>query len=223
MLRVGVAVEVGLIETMRARQGRLPWLERHLERLRASVTALGVAGPPLDMVDLARLAVGPGDRIVRLELRRGQVELSTRDVNTERTVAVVVSDEPHRPYPHKTTGREQFARALVSARRHGADDALLVTADGYVAEGTSWNLFWWDRGGLYTPAAELGVLPGIGRSRVMELTRVQEARVPAAALAGRNLFLVNAVRGIVEIGSLQGSPVPSDPRTAELSSAFWPD
>lgn len=223
MSRVGAVVAAGLIETIRVRRGRLPWLGRHVARLRASVAALGAAEPPLDILDLARMAVGPGDRVVRLELRAGHVELSTRDVNTEIAVAVVVSDEPYRPYPHKTTRREQFDRARAHARRAGADDALLVTSQGYVAEGTSWNLFWWDQGVLYTPAAELGVLPGIGRSRVMELTGVQEARVPVSALAGRSVFLVNAVRGVVEIGSLQGSAVPSDARTAELSTAFWPD
>jgi branched-subunit amino acid aminotransferase/4-amino-4-deoxychorismate lyase len=216
-------VQVGLIETIRVREGRLPWLGRHLARLRASVAALEITPPPADVADLARMAAGAGDRVVRLQLRDGHVEVTTRDVNAERAVAVVVSDELHRPYPHKTTRREQFGRALANARRIGAHDALLVRADGYVAEGTSWSLFWWDNGTLYTPAEELGVLPGIGRSRVMELAGVKEARVPVSALAGRSLFLVNAVRGIVEIALLQGVAVPRDPRTAELSSSFWPD
>jgi len=74
----------------------------------------------------------------------------------------------------------------------------------------------------FTPAEELGILPGIGRSRIMELTGVQEARVELSALAGRSMFFVNAVRGIVEISRLLGEPVPRDLRTAELSSAFWP-
>jgi len=57
----------------------------------------------------------------------------------------------------------------------------------------------------------------------MELTDVKEERVPVVALAGRSLFIVNAVRGIVEVGVFDGAPVPRDPRTAELSFAFWPD
>lgn len=220
---VGAGSEVGLIETMRARDGRLPWLGRHMARLRASVAALGVAEPPADSSDLVRIVAGLGNRVVRVELRGGQVALSTRDVNEEHGVSVMVSSEPYTPYPHKTTRRTQFERALVNARRTGAHDALLVTADGYVAEGTSWNLFWWDNGTLYTPAEELGILPGIGRGRVMELAGVQETKAPPAALAKRSLFLVNAVRGVVEIVSLEGAVVPSDPRTAELSSSFWPD
>jgi len=216
-------VDVGLIETLRGRDGRLPWLGRHLARMRASVTALGLANPPVDIADLARIAAGPGERVVRLELRDGHVEVSTRAVTEQRSVALMVSDEAYRPYPHKSTCREQFGRSLANARRLGVDDALLVTTDGYVAEGTAWSLFWWDNGTLFTPAEELGILPGIGRSRIMELTGVTEARVQVSALAGKSMFLVNAVRGIVEISGLQGEPVPSDPRTAELSSAFWPD
>lgn len=220
---VGALVRIGLIETIRARHGRVPWLRRHIERLYATVAALGLTEPVDDVGDLVRIAVGSGDRVVRLELREGHAEISTREVNADRAIAVVVSKEVHVPYPHKTTQREQFGRALSNARRIGAHDALLVTADGYAAEGTAWNLFWWDGSTLCTPAADLGVLPGVGRRRVMELREVKEERATVAELARRSLFLVNAVRGIVEIGLLQGVPVPRDPRTAELSSEFWPD
>lgn len=216
-------VDLGLIETMRARGGRLPWLGRHLARLSASVDALGLAPAPADIADVARMAAAGGDRVVRLELHGGHVDVSTREVPEQRPIFVIVSEEPYQPYPHKTTRREPFGRALTSARRNGAHDALLVSAEGYVTEGTTWSLFWWDAGRLCTPAEELGILPGIGRSRVMELAGVKEARVRVSDLAGLSLFLVNAVRGVVEISRFQGEPVPSDPRTAELSASFWPD
>jgi len=223
MSSVGAPVQIGLIETMRVREGRIPWLARHLARLRASLAALGAPEPQEDLPDLVRLAVGFGDRVVRLQLTDGHTEIATRDVNTERAISVVVAGEVHQPYPHKTTRREQFGRALANARRTGAQDAVLVTADGFVAEGTAWNLFWWNNGTLCTPAADLGILPGLGRRCIMELTDVQEERVPVAALAGRSLFIANAVRGIVEVRVFDGSPVPRDPRTAELASGFWPD
>jgi len=222
MPRVGAPVQIGLIETMRAREGRVPWLERHLARLRASLAALGGPEPPADLADLVRFAVGQGDRVVRLQLTDGHAELATRDVNAEQSIRVVVAGEVHQPYPHKTTRREQFGRALANARRIGASDALLVTANGFVAEGTTWNLFWWENGSLCTPAADLGIFPGLGRTRIMEMSDVKEERVPVAALAGHSLFIANAVRGIVEIAVLEGASVPRDPRTAELASGFWP-
>jgi len=214
---------LALIETMRASEGRIPWLERHLARLRASSVALGLAQPPDDLSDLLRSIVGSCDRVVRLELRDGRPEITTRDASAWRSPAIVVSDEVHRSYPNKTTQREHFGRALASAKRIGADDALLVTAQGEIAEGTAWNLFWWEGDTLYTPAVELGILPGIARGRIMELAEAQEVRVRVAALAGRSLFLANAVQGIVEIGTFERSRVPRHPRTAQLSAAFWPD
>ncbi len=66
MPRVGAPVQIGLIETMRVREGRVPWLARHLARLQASLAALGAPEPHEDLADLVRLAVGFGDRVVRL-------------------------------------------------------------------------------------------------------------------------------------------------------------
>src|SRR3989475_11916525 len=49
-------------------------------------------------------------------------------------------------------------------------DALpILTPEGWVAEGTVWNVFWWNGDWLRTPALDVGILPGIGRARVLEL------------------------------------------------------
>lgn len=214
----------GLIETMRARGGRLPFLERHLARLRHSVAQLGLDAPGGgDLAELARTAAGEGDGVVRIEVRDGRAAVTTGPVPSTDPPSVIIAEVPHAPYPHKTTARGRFEEAHAEAQRAGADDALLVTASGHVAEGTVWSLFWWDGDTLYTPAADLGILPGVGRARVMELAEVVEVRVTVASFAGRSLFLVNAVRGIVPIGSFRGRDVPLDARTAELSHRFWPD
>jgi branched-subunit amino acid aminotransferase/4-amino-4-deoxychorismate lyase len=227
MTRVGD----GLIETMRVHAGRLPLLERHLARLRRSLAALGRPAPSADLGALARAAAGGGavgagvrlDRVVRIALLDGTPTVTTRDDLQVTTPVVMVATEAHAAYPHKTTARGVFDRALAEAHAQGADDALLVTAAGYIAEGTTWSVFWWDGDRLCTPALDLGILPGVGRGRVMELAPVAEVRVTAAEFAGRSLFLVNAVRGIVPIGSFRGRDVHLDARTAELSRRFWPD
>jgi len=50
---------------------------------------------------------------------------------------------------------------------------------------------------------------------------VDQGRYARHQLAGKSLFLTNAVRGVVPIASLDGSPAPPDPRTAELAGRFW--
>jgi branched-subunit amino acid aminotransferase/4-amino-4-deoxychorismate lyase len=161
---------------------------------------------------------------VRLVVLDGTPTITTRELPHLNPPAVILATEPHEPYTHKTTARGGFERALAEAHAQGADDALLVTAGGgHIAEGTSWNVFWWEGDRLYTPALDLGILPGVGRARVLELAAVAEVRVTAAEFVGRSLFLVNAVRGIVPIGSFRGRDVHLDARTAELSRGFWPD
>lgn len=220
----------GLIETMRVRGGRggLPFLDRHLARLAASLVALGQAAPTADLPALARGAAVPpeaggADHVVRLLVLDGTSTIATRELPHLNPPAVIVATEPHESYAHKTTARGVFDRAMVEAQAQGADDALLLTRDGYIAEGTTWNVFWWEGDRLVTPALDLGILPGVGRARVMELAAVSEVRVTAAEFVGRSLFLVNAVRGIVPIGTFRGRDVHLDPRTAELSRGFWPD
>ncbi len=111
-----------------------------------------------------------------------------------------MSRERHEPYPHKTTDRDQFDRALEEARARGADDALLFTAGGHVAEAAIWAVFWWEGDRVCAPPLALGVLPSVARARVEELMgAIHERRVGLDEIRGTPLFAGNAVRGLVEV------------------------
>ena len=214
----------GLIETMRVRDGRIPFLERHLARLGRSLGELGLPKPSQDVAALVRPFAGTGDAVLRVEVRDGRASVTVRELPPLGPPAVIIASEPHQPYPHKTTERDCFTDAGREAEVAEADDALLLTQEGWVAEGTVWTVLWWDGDALRTPALDLGILPGVGRARVLELaTRAEQGRHRSQALVGKSLFLTNAVRGIVPIASLDGAPVPADPRTAELARRFWPE
>ena len=213
----------GLIETMRVRGGRIPFLDQHLARLTRSLSELGLPQPKQDIRKLATPFAATGDAVLRVELLDGRASVTVRELPALDPPAVITASEPHHPYPHKTTDRDCFMDAAEEAEVAEADDALLVTHEGWVAEGTTWNLFWWDGRQLRTPALDLGILPGVGRARVMQLERVVEGRYPRGALDGKGLFLTNAVRGVVPIASLDGAAVPTDPGTADLARRFWPE
>ncbi len=178
----------GLIETMRVRDGRIPFLDRHLARLERSLSELGLPRPKQDVRKLATPFSATDDAVIRVEVLDGRASVTVRELPALEPPVVITASEPHHPYPHKTTDRDCFMDALEEAEVAEADDALLVTHEGWVAEGTTWNLFWWDGGELRTPALELGVLPGVGRARVVQLGPVVEGRYPRPALDGRSLF-----------------------------------
>src|SRR2546426_6126479 len=212
------------METLRVGRGRTPFLERPPARLAGSIAALGLPRPAQDPATFLRPFAGTEDAVLRLEVCDARASLTVRELPPLSPPAVITASEPHQPYPHKTTLRDCFMDAAREAEIAEADDALLVTYDGLVAEGTVWSVFWWEPGHLRTPGLELGILPGIGRAHVIELAKeVEEGRYSREALAGRSLFLTNAVRGVVPLASLDGVPVAPDPRTSELARRFWPE
>lgn len=199
------------------RDGRAPLWHLHLRRLAVSCQALGVPFPRS-----LEVPAGGADRVHRLAVGLAGTEVTTREVGPARPLALVHSTVVHEPYPHKTLDRAQFDRAGEAARAAGADDAILCAAGGLVAEAGIWCLFWWEPEGLAAPSLDLGILPGVSRARLGELTGgIRERRLERAAIPGRALLAANAVRGVVPVASVDGRAVPQDPRTAGLIERFW--
>ncbi|HEY0350667.1 MAG TPA: aminotransferase class IV [Gemmatimonadales bacterium] len=207
-----------LIETIRVQQGAAPLWYLHLRRLAVSCKALGIPLPG----ELPPPEGGP-DRIHRLEVGMRGVQVTERLVGSSDPVKLIVSRIAHHSYPYKTTDRAQFDRALDTARGAEADDALLLTPGGFVAETAIYSIFWWENQRLCAPALDLGILPGVGRARVIELAgQVEERRSAWNEIRGSPLFVVNSVRGIVKVAAVQGEPVPASRETDALGARFWP-
>ncbi|HEX5576208.1 MAG TPA: aminotransferase class IV [Gemmatimonadales bacterium] len=207
-----------LIETIRIRNGEAPFWYLHLRRLATSCKALGIPLPG----DLPT-PQGGRDRMYRLEVGMRGVQLSERLVGSTEPVKLIVSRVAHHPYPHKTTDRAQFDRTLDIARGAEADDALLLTPGGFVAETAIWSVLWWEGRTLCGPAFDLGILPSVGRARVTELVgNVEERHTTWKELQGMSLFLVNSTRGVVKVSAVQEDPVPPSRQTDELAARFWP-
>lgn len=212
-----------VFETIRVREGWAPLLSRHAARLDRACRTLGLPAldRPLDQVVSPWL--GDVDQVIRVQVGSGGASVQPREMPPSGPLDIVVTDVAHAPYPCKVTARARFDAALAAATARGADDALLVTVDGLVAEGTRWSIFWWEADRLATPPLRLGILPGIARARVMDLVETVERECRPADLATASMFATNAVRGIMPIRSLNGVTLPADPRLDRLTIRFWPD
>ena len=209
---------VALIETIRIRNSVAPLWYLHLRRLAVSCKALGIPLPG----ELPPPAGGP-DRIHRLQVGMRGVQVSERLVDPGDGVKLIISRVAHHAYPYKTTERTQFDRALDTARGAEADDALLLTPGGFVAETALCSLLWWEDGKLCGPAFDLGILPGVGRARLAELVgEVEERHSTWQDVRDRAPFLVNSVRGVIKVSSVQGEPVRQSDDTDALARRFWP-
>ena len=63
------------------------------------------------------------------------------------------------------------ALAKSEAVQNGFDEAILLSHDGHVAEGSAENIFIVRRGVLYTPDPSQNVLEGVTRRAIMEIAR----------------------------------------------------
>ena len=206
-----------LIETVRIRNGVAPLWYLHLRRLATSCRALGVPLPGTLITP-----EGGADRVHRLLVSKRGPVVGERSVGSTAPVRLITSRVVHRPYPHKLVDRERFDRALAEAKTLGADDGLLLTVGGQVAETSIWGIFWWEDGRVAAPPLEIGILPGVGRARIAELVGIEERKATLDEIRGKSIFVANSVRGVVPVATLDGVAVPEMPETEALAERFWP-
>ncbi len=240
----------GLLETLRVHRGiPFDW-DRHMERLVLSAAELGFPVPPAPRalrtaMDEVLAANRLSDAAVRITVTRGipggrptrtgaWVEaqaISERLWNGARTgkARAVLSKVPFEPGHlgrHKTSNRLAYALAREEARAARADEALLVSPDGWLLEGTTSNVFVVLHHEVVTPPLDHGILPGITRRRVIEVaagtgTNVIERRVPAAGLAeAAEIFLTNSIQEVVPLVDLGGRALPSRRLADRLAAGF---
>jgi len=162
---------LGIYETMLVRNGSLPHLRLHLERMRASAHELyGVVLDEEDLsADLTEHARAHRDALGRLR------------VTVTRAGAVTIESGPIPPAPPPTLapyvlpgglGPHKWAdRRLLEALANAAQGALplLIDVDGSVLETARTSVLIEERGRLIAPPADGRALPGIGR-RALDYT-----------------------------------------------------
>ncbi len=83
--------------------------------------------------------------------------------------------------------------ATTEARRGGYDEAILLTDDGYVADGPGENVFVVKDGVIKTPPLSTSILPGITRDSVIQIAQDLGHTVVEASLIRPDLHLADEV------------------------------
>jgi len=186
----------GLFETMRAYNGRVFRLEKHLARLERSARALNI-----DLDGPAKLETAIYDALranhllnarIRVSVSPGEEELAPGvPARVESTVFITaISYEPpseqvyrrgftamvsrvHRSPRSPASGLKSLSAldillARQEAASYGVDHAIMLNDDDLVAEGSSSNVFHVNDRTLFTPAEHSGILPGVTRDVVLK-------------------------------------------------------
>jgi len=128
----------------------------------------------------------------------------------------------------KNFNRMDLTKGTFEALDHGADAAVLISIEGYVAEGAGFNV-WILRGNtLLTPADN--VLEGITRCTVFELAKEMGIEAKTANLKPQELieapeaFLSTTAGGIIPVTRVNGRPLGNGAvglMTTNIRNRYW--
>ena len=236
----GFQLGLSVFDTVLFEQGCFYFIEHHLARLRRGALDLGIEWPQdLDVIGalkMLREAAGEEALALRMTMTRGVAGGAPTFVITAReivrpsdpgAVLSVASDRRIGGDPMgriKSTNRLLYVMAREEAARRGAFEALFLSHDGDVLEGTISNVFCVVDGILRTPALEHGCLPGTvrglildalkaepmtvgGRELPLRVDRVSEAELERAS----EIFLTNTTGRVIPVRELMHPERPSRP------------
>src|SRR5947209_2801434 len=116
--------------------------------------------------------------------------------------------------------------AVTEANRSGYDEAILLTAEGYVADGSGENVFVVKDGVVYTPDLSTSILPGITRDSVIQIAQDLGYRVVEKSLIRSDLYLADeafmcgTAAEVTPLREIDDVEIGVGPVTLELQSAY---
>jgi len=191
----------GIFEGIRLYQGNVFRLEDHLERLWFSAKALMLTIPLTRAEMAAAVCEacrqnGLRDGYIRLVVTRGPGDLGLAPWLCAKASVIIIADKialyPPELYatgltvvtvPTRRVGAAAVPPVIKSlnylnnilakldARQAGAQEAVMLNDQGFVAECTGDNIFIVRKGRIYTPAAQQGGLRGITRDTIFDIAQ----------------------------------------------------
>ncbi|GLX38689.1 4-amino-4-deoxychorismate lyase [Streptomyces roseochromogenus] len=230
----GLTVGDGVFETVKAQNGTLFALTRHLDRLTRSARGLGLPDPDLDEVRRACAAVVAERPVplgrLRITYTGGPSPLGSERGDVRPTLTVALGETTRRPDTTavitvpwvrnersavaglKTTSYAENVVALARAHGEGASEALFANTVGRLCEGTGSNVFVVLDGELHTPLLGSGCLAGITRALAVEWTGAKETDLPFDALErAEEVFLTSTLRDVQAVHRVDGRTLAAAP------------
>lgn len=212
----------GVYEAIRAYDGIVFKLREHIDRLYESAKSIKIE-MPLAKDELGRIVVEVLKKnqlrngYVRIVVSRGYGKMGVDPRNCPKPTLVVMA-EPREPlFGEKVKGISAIISSLrrtpswaldpriktlnylnnilakIEAIDAGAEEAIMLNEQGYVAETSTENIFVVKNGVIATPHPSLGVLRGITRDVVIKLARELGYPIEERSITVHELFTADEV------------------------------
>ncbi|HEY0474431.1 MAG TPA: aminotransferase class IV [Kribbella sp.] len=210
--------------------GKVRGLDLHRKRFADSCTALGVVGAAEFFDDSLSRLPRHGRWFPRFELGAEGLALQVRPAPAAGgriRVSVHAGPDPRTNPLVKGPDLAVLGDLKAAASSAcGADEVLLLDADGIAVEAAYSALAWWEEGTLCFPPSDRTFLPSVTSQLLRQvaatrgITTAERPRTPDELADADEVWLLNALHGIRPIHAWNTGPI--DPLPASIS-ADWQD
>lgn len=222
-------------EVIPVKHGKVFALDEHIARLDHSLTALEIDHPNASgdwraLLEKLIAENGEGEQFIYLQVSRGVAPrdhlfpskatptifiMAQSDENSNdltRVSAITAEDIRWSRCDIKSTSLLANVLLRNRADEKNAYEAILLR-DGLVTEGAASNVFVVSKHKIKTPALSPRILSGVTRGLFIEVLdsanlTIEETDIPEAELrVADEIWLVNSLRNLMSVGSLDGNPV----------------
>jgi branched-subunit amino acid aminotransferase/4-amino-4-deoxychorismate lyase len=238
-------LHLGCFETMLGYRGKIPLIHHHFSRLQRGLDLLNWQRPDdLTVESIEDWFAGQSDPE---DEKHWRVRLSVES-GEERKIWTLVKQvvaHPSEPFAlksiqltdHHNSVHEQLCKlsdriiyksAQKLADIDGADDALLISKDGFVSETCIAGVLLVKDGRFFTPDVQSGGLRGVGLEilkplMIFNLLSIKERPIDLEQLKNADsVWLVNALRGPFPVKSIDRTDLNFNPDFhRRISDLFW--
>ena len=211
----------GVFEGIRSYNGRVFKLDDHLKRLYDSAKSIMLQIPiPIETMKETVLETLRRNHLseayIRLVVTRGVGDLGLDPDKCPKPSIIIIADKITL-YPQKfyeegleivtVSVRRNYSEAInprikslnylnnilakIEGKQSGAEEVLMLNADGYVVECSGDNIFWVKNEVLVTPPVHMGILEGVTRNSVIDLARDAGMRVEERVFTRHDLYIAD--------------------------------
>ena len=226
----GFTVADGVFETLKFTSGEVFALDRHLRRLEKSCRNLGIAFPGSVLIREAVAKTAVANRHIingrmRITVSSGLGPLGSDRIDTNPTLVISVAEQ--KPWSEsaelllvpwtrnvdspivgiKTTSYAENVFALDIAHSLGFTEAIFMSSNALLSEGTGSNIFLVKDRQILTPGINSALLPGITRELVLEwlptAIPTYERDLTQADLFGADeIFITSSTRNVQPVSRI---------------------
>jgi branched-subunit amino acid aminotransferase/4-amino-4-deoxychorismate lyase len=212
----------GAFEVLRAYNGEVPFLEKHIERLGKNISLLGIEQPTLDFKEKISELLGVNnlsDAYIRITVYKkrkstGVIIYADRFTYYPQSVYEKGFSAIASTYPIDTDSILWRVKSLsylekrlswYQAQKSKRDEALVCNRQGFVVGGARSNLFLVKAGKIIVPSRECGVFDGITKNVVMAIVNsldidiVEEKITPESIYSCDEAFLSSSLLEVMPL------------------------